>query len=97
MLLRCSEDEADDATRLHMLLRSFSQLSVQKMLIILFRREDRRATVPSDATHKGSWRAADLVGDGVDAKILPLGTIKSLKGGECRGCRVRGSKTLSLK
>lgn len=27
-----------------------------------------------------SWREDDWVGDGVNAKILPLGTIKLLKG-----------------
>lgn len=81
-----------------MSLPRFSQFSVPKELTYIpFQREGRRATASSEATHMDSWREADWVGDGVDAEILPLGTIKLPKGGEFRGCRVRGSETLSLK
>lgn len=51
----------------------------------------------SEATHMAIWSKADWVGDGVDAEILPSGSIKSLKGRKRKGRRVRGSATLSLK
>lgn len=80
-----------DKDEVQMWLLRFRHLSIEKELTYIpFWIGSSGPTVSFEASQNDSWREADWVGGGVDAEILPLGSIKLLKEGECRGVQGKG-------
>lgn len=78
-----------DKDEVQMWLLRFRHLSIEKYLTYIpFWKGGSGPTVSFEASQNDSWREADWVGDGMDAEILPLGSIKLLKEGACG--RVQG-------